>query len=220
MYPRPRSTSFAHGVALLLFWLLCLGEASAQRRPARLGLHYGQANQAGFPFGNTNYAYRTRGLKAQVAWVVRERERLDLELLVEPSVYGAEHRLLAFGFIKEEDTPRYEAERARFLAGRRFVEVALNVGLLARWRLGRAWSAYGLVSVGPMVSGRATERLRRGFAFSDIAGAGLSYRWGRWQADARATLRHNSNANLARPNHGHNSAGVEVGLGRWLRSGR
>ena len=216
MYPRSRHRSLTYIAASLLASLLCVAEADAQRRPDRLGLHYGYAAQDRFPFGNTNYAYRTHGLKAQVAWVVRERERLDLELLLEPSVYAAEHRLLAFGFIKPEDTPRYEAERARFLAGRRFVEVALNVGLLARWRLGRAWSAYGLVSVGPMVSGRATERLRRGFAFSDVAGAGVSYRWGRWQADARATLRHNSNANLARPNHGHNSAGAEVGLGRWL----
>ena len=212
--------ALALGILVGVSPVLAQADPPSRWRPHRVGLHYNQARHPGFPFDNPNYAYATRGLKAQAAWVVRDRRRLDLELLLEPSAYAAEHRLLRFGFIQPWDTPRYEEERARFLAGRRFTEIAVNIGLLARVRLRGGWSAYGLGSVGPMVATRSTERLPRGFAFSDVAGLGVTYRRGRGYADVRAIVRHTSNAQLRTPNHGHNGAGWEAGFGWWLRGGR
>ena len=63
-----------------------------------------------------------------------------------------------------------------------------------------------------MISNEDTERLRRGFAFSDILGLGFSWKQKRILFDFRLTLRHNSNLNFASPNKGHNSFGIESGI--------
>lgn len=190
---------------------------STADKPLRLGVNYSRAEQSRFPFGNINYEHRSQGLKLQAAWTFAQRRRWDFELLLEPSVYGTYHRLVNPSFLQPWHYTDYEGQRARFSRGRNLVEFALNVGAVARWRVGGGVSAYGLASIGPMISGRDTERLRRGFAFSDILGLGLAYRRGRGYVDLRATVRHNSNAALALPNYGHNTAGGEVGVGWYLR---
>ena len=63
-----------------------------------------------------------------------------------------------------------------------------------------------------MVSGDDTERLKKGFAFSDIFGLGISYKVNYITLDLRSTIRHNSNANLYMANNGHNSVGIESGI--------
>ena len=197
----------------------CTGQVAAPEAgaPLRVGVNYARAGQPWFPIDNESYVRETRAVKLQLAWTLRSRRRLDLELLLEPGAYRVTHRMLHYGFIQEKDWPDFEARRERFLRERRLVEVVLNVGVVARVRVAGGLSAYGLASVGPMVATRATERLPRGFAFSDVVGLGLGYRRGRGYVDVRASLRHSSNAGLRFPNHGHNAAGWEVGVGWRLR---
>ena len=178
---------------------------------AHIGLNYGRASQSIFPFDNPNYSYETQYLKLQIRNSILKKSAIQLNLLIEPSFYIARHQLLQESFI-QPTTPDYLELRKKFSRKRTFYEYALNVGIMARLLPQSMISPYLLGSIGPMLSSSDTERLKKGFAFSDILGLGLLYRINSSYVDLRITLRHNSNANLATPNSGHNSVGLELGF--------
>ena len=72
-------------------------------------------------------------------------------------------------------------------------------------------SIYGLANVGPMYIDTETERLQKGFAFSDIFALGSNYKLGCISLDVKCLFRHVSNANLQKPNFGYNAIGFELG---------
>jgi hypothetical protein len=81
-----------------------------------------------------------------------------------------------------------------------------------RYRSDKKMSFFMMGSVGPMISDTQTERLAKGFAFSDIIAAGVTYKTGKVMFEVRPGLRHVSNANLQFPNCGHNSTNIDFGL--------
>ena len=183
----------------------------SQGYPLSLGMNYGLASQDNFLSNNLNYLYENRFLKIQINYRFHQK-KLQYELLIEPSIYFAEHQLLNKFFIVPESGPDFRARQERFTQRRSFEEYALNLGIVVRYPILQNLSTYILGSVGPMVSNDDTERLKKGFAFSDILGFGLTFQYNRLLFDVRLTLRHNSNADLYKPNHGHNSLGLESGI--------
>jgi hypothetical protein len=179
--------------------------------PLVLGLNYGQASQDNFLSHNDNYLYENWFLKFQINYRFFQK-KLSYELLIEPSIYYSEHQLLNKFFIVPESGPDYRERQERFTQKRSFEEYALNLGIVVRYSVFENFSTYILGSVGPMIANADTERLKKGFAFSDILGFGLTYQHHRLFFDLRLTLRHNSNADLYKPNHGHNSVGLESGI--------
>jgi len=200
------------------FSSLLAQESSKKKRfkELRIGLNYGQASQARFPFNNDNYFYENTYLKGQINYLLREKNKFRLEVNIEPSIYFSEHQLLNPFFIQPSRGDDFLEQRERFTQRKRFNEYALNFGLITRYEFIKNLSGYLLFSVGPMIGTEDTERLRSGFAFSDIFGIGASYRQKKIVFDFRFTLRHSSNANLSRPNNGHNSVGFESGISFFL----
>ncbi|WP_299712775.1 acyloxyacyl hydrolase [uncultured Tenacibaculum sp.] len=190
---------------------LSLQFIKAQERKIYLGLNYGRATQNSFPLNDPDYSYDNQYLKVQINYPLTFKENFNFELLIEPSVYFANHQLLNEQFVLPI-TENYLELREKFTKRRAFEEYALNIGILVRYNLFSNFSSYLLGSVGPMISNEDTERLRRGFAFSDILGLGFSWKQKRILFDFRLTLRHNSNLNFASPNKGHNSFGIESGI--------
>ncbi|WP_299618420.1 acyloxyacyl hydrolase [uncultured Tenacibaculum sp.] len=199
----------------LLFFIcslfLSLQFVNAQERKIYLGLNYGRATQNSFPLNDPDYSYDNQYLKVQINYPLTFKENFNFELLIEPSVYFANHKLLNEQFVLPT-TENYLELREKFTKRRAFEEYALNIGILVRYNVFSNFSSYLLGSVGPMISNEDTERLRRGFAFSDILGLGFSWKQKRILFDFRLTLRHNSNLNFASPNKGHNSFGIESGI--------
>ena len=187
-------------------------EKKEQINRIRLGLNYGQASQANFPFNNQNYLYENTYFKIQVNYLLTQRKRLKFELNLEPSLYFSKHQLLNEHFITPESSPDYLEQRERFTKKKTFNEYAINVGLIARYKITNNLSTYLLGSIGPMISGKDTERLKKGFTFSDIIGVGFSYEQKIILFDFRLTLRHNSNFEFYAQNSGHNSVGIESGI--------
>ncbi len=190
---------------------LSLQFIKAQERKIYLGLNYGRATQNSFPLNDPDYSYDNQYLKVQINYPLTFKENFNFELLIEPSVYFANHQLLNEQFVLPT-TENYLELREKFTKRRAFEEYALNIGILVRYNIFSNFSSYLLGSVGPMISNEDTERLRRGFAFSDILGLGFSWKQKRILFDFRLTLRHNSNLNFASPNKGHNSFGIESGI--------
>ncbi len=63
-----------------------------------------------------------------------------------------------------------------------------------------------------MITNKETERLAKGFAFSDIFGFGFQYKMDRLVFEIRPGIRHVSNLDFQFPNCGHNSTTIDFGI--------
>jgi len=203
---------------LQAIWVAALLVAGSSARaedagPAwRLGLGASYGTQRTFPYGNRNYLHDDTGYKLLANRTLWAAGTWSLELQLEPSVYVVRHRLLNLYFVGPSHGPDYLAQRARFLRGESYEEYALNLGLVGRYRLTQVMSLFVLASAGPMWSEAATERLARGFAFSDIVAVGVGYRIRGALLEVRPGLRHESNADLQLPNSGHNTTTLDLAV--------
>jgi hypothetical protein len=199
-----------------LLCFICFSFVNAQfefdSTSIKLGLSIGQGQQNTFPYKNKNYRFEHKHIKLVYNQTFFKSKALDIELQVEPTVYWSEHQLLNFHFIQPQYFDNYEELREKFTQSREFMSYAFNFGALFRHYFFDTWSAYGLVSIGPLYSNADTERLKKGLTFTDIFGLGSSIHLKKLQFDFRVYLKHDSNANLGKPNHGHNSLVFETGF--------
>lgn len=198
-------------VSFLVFGIFNLN-AQLKKEKLRLGFAYGTGSQNKFPFDQKDYTHTVDFYKAQINYILKEKRKWSYELHIEPSINIAEHQLLNKFFIKPTDVENYEELRELFTQKRRITEYVLNFGFLLRYKFNNDFSTYAIASVGPMTSNKATERLAKGYAFSDVFGLGLSYNLGKVQVDFRASVRHTSNLELKQPNTGHNTTNMEFGV--------
>jgi len=188
-----------------------------EKQPVYLGINAGAAAEVYFPFTKRDYLYETQFVKLQYQRLLWNRKKWHIQLLVEPSYYKARHQLLNLFYIKPSDAANFEELREKFTQSRDFHELALNVGVKFSLKTNSNWKPYALLSSGPVISSTETERLARGFAFSDVLAVGTQYQISpKARLDLRYTLRHNSSAGINRPNFGHNSGGLETGVSFML----
>lgn len=119
--------------------------------------------------------------------------------------------MLNFYFVKPEE-PNFQELRDRYTQLKDIREYILHVGFLVRKPLSKQFSIYMVGSVGPMITDTQTERLSKGFAFSDVFGLGISYKIKEVTLDFRPNLRHNSNAGIQNSNAGFNTLNYEFGV--------
>jgi hypothetical protein len=102
--------------------------------------------------------------------------------------------------------------REKYMKLKSINEYVLNIGIIYRRNLNNNSSVFAVLNTGPMYIDTDTERLKKGFAFSDVFGLGYNYRIGNISLDAKCMFRHVSNANLQLPNFGLNAVGFEIGV--------
>jgi hypothetical protein len=186
--------------------------AQNESRSLRIGVDYGIGKQPFFPFSSRDYNYNVKGYKVLINYHFKKAKRLSYELQIEPGIYSARHQLLNEYFIQPKDGTNYLELREIFTKEKTITEYALNVGMVVRYNLKGRFSFFVLGSIGPMISDTETERLAKGFAFSDIIALGAGYKVGKIMFEIRPGLRHVSNANLKQPNSGHNSSNIDFGI--------
>lgn len=177
-----------------------------------IGLHIGTSSQDSFLGNDPDYSHDNKFINIQLTHIVKTSGNWTFELLAQPTYYETTHQLLNRFYIKPEDFDNFEELRERFLQPNDYQEYTLHLGLQTRYHITQNWSIYAIGAVGPQISTASTERLRKGFTFSDVIGLGTSYRYKNLRWDLRASLRHTSNAQLAKPNSGHNSFSIETGV--------
>ena len=197
--------------------LLCLAlsfplSAQENANRIRIGMNYGQGSQEFLPIKNKSYAYDTEFYKLQLNYLLFTKRKWSFELNVEPGIYKTEHQLLNEKYIQPGSFEDVEELRELYTTLRNFEEYVLNIGFVSRYPVSSHISLYNLLSIGPMYANGSTERLPKGFAFSDIIAMGIYYTLKNITLDFRYSLRHVSNANLKYPNAGHNSALLESGI--------
>jgi hypothetical protein len=190
--------------------------SQGENNNARIGFSYMTGKQPFFPFSSPDYTYSLNGYKILFNRELKRKGRVIYEIQVEPGFYIARHRLLNEYFIQPEWGPDYLEKRVYFMEGVSIREYALNIGLQARYLVSDRIGLFALGSIGPMISDTKTERLAKGFAFSDIISLGVSYKCKKLLFEIKPGLRHVSNANLKKPNSGHNSSNIEFTISHIL----
>jgi hypothetical protein len=203
---------------LLVFNILVISQSFGQEnsRLLRLGVNYGIGKQQLFPFNSLDYIYNVKGFKVLINYPLKKARVFSYELQLEPTLYSAKHQLLNEFYVQPKDGADYMQQRERFTKEKTITEYALNIGILVRYNFKSRLSFFVLGSIGPMVSDTETERLAKGFAFSDILAFGMAYKVGKIVFEMRPGLRHVSNANLQLPNSGHNSSNIDFGISVFL----
>lgn len=199
-------------VALLCFVYSFDGFAQIKKENLKLGFSYGTGIQNKFPFNADDYTHDVDFYKVQINYRFKDKKKWAFEVNLEPAYNVVEHQLLNRFYIKPSDTDNYQELTELYMQKRTIKEYVLNLGVIARYKIYNGISTYAILGSGPMIADKATERLAKGFAFSDVFGLGLSYEFLKLQLDFRYSVRHTSNLELKQPNGGHNTTNVEFAL--------
>ena len=177
------------------------------KRETSIGFHYGFGNE----IKNSNYTYTNHYYKAQLCYLVKETNHFKYELVLQPELNFATHQLLNLYFVTPEEA-NYIEKREKFTKLKDIKEYALSIGFCVRKPISKIASVYVLASIGPMITDTETERLSKGFAFSDVLALGFSLKVDKVLFDVRPSLRHISNAQLQSSNAGFNTSNIEFGM--------
>ena len=172
-----------------------------------LGLKSG----VGSEFKNSDYTFTNRFYKIDFNYQVIKTKNFVYEIVIQPEVDFGTHQMLNFYFVTPDEV-NYMERRDRYLKLKDVNQYVLNIGFLARKSLYRSLSIFVQASVGPMISDTDTERLSKGFAFSDVLSLGLSYQYDKIRFDLTPSVRHVSNAGFQSSNAGFNTKNIEFGF--------
>lgn len=177
----------------------------------RVGFIYGFSSQNTYIKQDSDYKYNNEIFKLSTHINLLKKNKHSWEFLMEPSYYKSEHEAINYWHKFFTDSQNPNELRNEFMRLKPINEYALNLGILYRYFLKPNFSLYALGNVGPMYIDTETERLKKGFAFSDIFAVGSNYKINKISIDFKCFIRHVSNANLIYPNFGINAVGFEFG---------
>ena len=181
-------------------------------RELRVGMTYGIGKQQLFPFNSPDYKYNVNGFQGLMNYPLKRKGVFSYELQFEPGIFSARHQLLNEFYIQPNRGTDYLEQRVILTKEKTITEYALNIGIIVRYNIKERLSFFVLGSIGPMISDTETERMAKGFAFSDIIACGVTYKVGKIAFELRPLLRHVSNANFQYPNSGYNSSNIDFGI--------
>ena len=196
---------------VLVFVVFCSISADIFGQESQSKFAIGVSSGFGNALSNTNYSYSNQYLKGQLFYTLTKAKSFEFQIVLAPEINFATHQLLNFYFVTP-DEPNFQERRDRFTQLKDIREYVLHVGFLIRKPLSKQFSIYVIGSVGPMITDTETERLSKGFAFSDVLGLGVSFVAKHVTFDFRPNLRHNSNAGLQNSNAGINTLNFEFGV--------
>lgn len=194
---------------IIPFLFLVFSSAYSQEWDSRFSI--GVKSGAGSEFKNRNYSFTNSYYKLEFDYELIKREKMSYSIVIQPEINFGTHQLLNLYFVKPEEE-NAAAKREQFTQLKDINQYVLNIGFLARKKLYKQLSGFVLISVGPMISDTVTERLSKGFAFSDVLAVGLSYNLRKIRFDITPSVRHVSNAGLQSSNAGFNTKNIDFGL--------
>ena len=195
----------------LIFVLLvpfCIVYGQPIKQPIKQRFQLGFAYGLGNELKNPDYTYTNSFYKMHLGYVFKTDTHFRYEVVVQSEVNFGKHQLLNKYFVQPHE-PDYEALRERFTKRKAVHDYILNIGIVVRTPITKSLDVYLLGSIGPLITDTETERLSKGFAFSDVIALGVSLTIDRLSFDLRPSLRHVSNAGFQGSNAGFNTKNVE-----------
>lgn len=199
-------------IVCVLFSFSGFSQKKSILKTINYGFNYGVGHEDNFLFNDTDYSYDVHFYKIQLYYPLKKGNYFSYELLVQPEINKAQHQLHNLYFVTPDEV-NFIKKRDLFTQKRTFNEYVLNVGFIVKKAIFERMNSYLLISVGPSYIDIETERLAKGFAFSDNLALGLNYTiWKNFTIDFRTVIRHISNAELQKPNGGYNTLNFETGF--------
>lgn len=199
---------------LVLIIIFSINTFSQQNKHSIVvGFNYGFGSE----IKNNDYTYTNNYYKLQCYYTLSKTKNFEYQILLQPEVNFATHQLKNLYFVKPEE-PNYLEKREQYTKLKDINEYVFGVGFLIRKPISKSLSFYILGSIGPMITDTETERLTKGFAFSDVLSFGISFKTQKLIFDIRPSLRHNSNAGLQSSNAGFNTKNIEFGIAFPLKN--
>ena len=199
---------------LVLIIIFSINTFSQQNKHSIVvGFNYGFGSE----IKNNDYTYTNNYYKLQCYYTLSKTKNFEYQILLQPEINFATHQLKNLYFVKPDELD-YLVKREQYTKLKDIKEYVLGVGFLIRKPISKSLSFYVLGSVGPMITDTQTERLTKGFAFSDVLSLGMSFKTQKLIFDIRPSLRHNSNAGLQSSNAGFNTKNIEFGIAFPLKN--
>ena len=195
---------------LFMFFLILLAtdsQSQDKKQNFRVGVNYGFGSE----FKNEDYSYTNQYYKIQLNYVLKKAKWVEYELVLQPEINLETYQLLNPVSVKANE-PNLQQQRDPFANLKNIREVVLNIGFLVRKPISTSLSVYFLGSIGPLITDTETERLAKGFAFSDVLAVGIMLHTKHFSFDVRPSFRHLSNAGLHGSNAGFNTKNIEFGI--------
>ena len=202
---------------ILFFIVLASGMLQGQNNSQVVGITSSIGVQSIFPFNSGSYEYSFKSIGLFWKRPFRSNGQWTLSYQLEPSYYHAHHKLTNPWYKLNERDQLYSAKIPIFQAPKTIREYVLKFGFDIQYELAPKWHVNMLLSIGPTYSNTETERLAKGFAFSDAVVLGVIYKMSNFQINVLSGIRHVSNANLKQPNNGHNASLIECRIGYLLK---
>ena len=179
-----------------LLLLLVLTSIVGYSQKERLSIGLGHGN--GWQYTCADYNHDNHFYKGYVYFTPKQKgNSIQYQLAVEPEINFAKHK-----------------NANSLIQSRQVIEYSLGMGVIGRHYFGGddKYSIFAIVTTGPSILDRDTDRLAKGFAMTSTFGIGTSYRSEDIRLELRPSLRHVSNLGIASPNGGLNTVNVEVGI--------
>ncbi len=201
-----------------LLFVLCFifSNLTAQhiKKPKYWGIHFGYSTQQTEPFHSNDYDLEQGHVLGQLRLKNYTFKKAKIQFLAEGGYYYAQHQLINKWFTSTElfkDFP--EDFHQEMLQKKPIHKLVFHAAVEIAQYLNPKTQVFGYAAIGPMWTSQQTERLAKGFAFSDNIGVGVKFKISRkiWLSNM-VIIRHESNANLKFPNSGHNTLGVRLGI--------
>lgn len=176
----------------------------------RTGFSLGYASQNSFIKQESDYTLESKSFKFSNHFNLYRSKKNYFEILVEPSYFNSQHQMINYWFISHT-VENGDELRAKYMKLKSINEYVLHLGVIYRRILSSNSSIFAVLNTGPMYIDTDTERLKKGFAFSDVFALGFNFRFKKVSFDAKCMYRHVSNANFQKPNFGLNTVGFELG---------
>ena len=203
-------------IYFIFFLCLILTKISAQneKKLKPWGLHFGYSTQQIAPFNLPDYEFTQGHILGQLSLKKYAYKKVDIHFMAEGGYYHAQHKLINKWFTSTTYFDHFpDSFHQEMLQHKSIHQVVLHAGVEITHFLNPKTQLFGYAAIGPMWTSQQTERLASGFAFSDNFGMGVKFKLTKntWLSNL-LVIRHESNANLAFPNSGHNTLGMRVGV--------
>lgn len=190
---------------LLLFLVKSILSAQSVEKNSGLGLYYG----IGVDKKTSNYKYTTRYFKFEYSHLLKQNKKTRYEFLIQPKIEFKKYQGTNYYYSPSSADPENLNE---YNSVENITDYSLSFGILMNKPLTKRLAIFISASVGPMITDTYTERLSKGFAFTNVLALGLSLKTRNLLLEVRPNLNHISNAGLQKRNIGYNTLNMEFGV--------
>ncbi len=200
-------------VVLFLFYSEACSQEQQKTRFLKNGFQINYGSRDNFYFKNDNYSFNIYNFKLQSFYKLKTFKSWSFNLVLQPQFQHIKHRLLNKAFIKpDSEVNNYLAYREKLAQLKTISFYAFEFGFQLRRPIIKDIHLEFTASLGAGYIDFTTERLARGFTFTETLSLGVSKKIDQVEVYTGFSLNHISNFDIQEPNSGYNTLNFEIGF--------